>query len=256
MHSTSSPRRAWKQAIVLGIALCGASSCRAGNFGIGDSTLPIGESNYQPRNFAVLSSLEQDDFARALREVNKADHIAVFFASESTRTTTIDFFTSITGSRIVALAILENAARNEVPHALAFALAYEESRYKTAAVGHNADSIDRGLFQLNNKSFPKLNVEEFFDPQTNARHGMAHLSFCLEAGGNEVAALAMYNAGQTKVLKGGTPRKTLDYIYRIMNYKLNLEALFEAQVVAKTLPETSQQLLVALNGGIRTSGSN
>lgn len=202
---------------------------------------------YLPSDFLVLSSIEKEDYALALRSLSRADHISQFFNAEDTREATLDFFTSITGSRTIADAILRNALKHEVDAALAFALAHEESRYKTTAVGHNSDSIDRGLFQLNSKSFPKLSVPEFFDPEKNAHHGMAHLAFCLEAGGNEVAALAMYNAGQTRVAKGGTPRKTLDYIHRITGYKMNLEALFEAQVVAKSSPQDSQRLLLAMN---------
>lgn len=201
---------------------------------------------YLPSDFRVLSSIEKEDYALALRSLSRADHISQFFEAEETREATLDFFTSLTGSRTVADAILRNALKHQVDAALAFALAYEESRYKTAAVGHNSDSIDRGLFQLNSKSFPKLSVPDFFDPEKNANHGMAHLAFCLEAGGNEVAALAMYNAGQARVAKGGTPRKTLDYIHRITSYKMNLEALFEAQVVAKSSPQDTQRLLLAM----------
>ncbi|HAE22097.1 MAG TPA: transglycosylase [Spirochaetaceae bacterium] len=201
---------------------------------------------YLPSDFLVLSSIEKEDYALALRSLSRVDHISQFYSSEDTREATLGFFTSITGSRAVADAILRNAIKHEVDAALAFALAYEESRYKTAAVGHNSDSIDRGLFQLNSKSFPKLSVPDFFDPEKNSHHGMAHLAFCLDAGGNEVAALAIYNAGQTRVSKGGTPRKTLDYIYRITSYKMNLEALFEAQVVAKSSPQDSQRLLLAM----------
>ncbi len=218
-----------------------AISCR-GDRGFGGTVGPV----YLPSDFLVLSSIEKEDYALALRSLSRADHISQFFEAEDTKEATLGFFTSLTGSRTVADAILRNALKHQVDAALAFALAYEESRYKTAAVGHNSDSTDRGLFQLNSKSFPKLSVPDFFDPEKNANHGMAHLAFCLEAGGNEVAALAMYNAGQTRVAKGGTPRKTLDYIHRITNYKMNLEALFEAQVVAKSSPQNSQRLLLAM----------
>ena len=95
--------------------------------------------------------------------------------------------------------------------------------------------MDRGLFQLNSRSFPNLSIEEFYDPAINARQGIAHLSYCLDEGRNEVAALAIYNAGAGRVSKGGTPRKTLDYIARITNYADNLKDLFEAQVVARKL---------------------
>jgi hypothetical protein len=43
----------------------------------------------------------------------------------------------------------------------------------------------------------------------------------------------MYNAGQGRVSRNGTPKVTLDYIYRILQYQENIEALFAARVVAR-----------------------
>ena len=149
------------------------------------------------------------------------------------REAVLAFFTSITDSRKIAEVILDNAAEFDTPATLAFALAYEESQFHPRAINRNADSVDRGLFQLNSKSFPNLTIEEFYNPVVNARRGIAHLAYCLEEGGNEVAALAIYNAGFGRVSKGGTPRRTLDYIARITGYAANLESLFEAQVIAR-----------------------
>ncbi|TFG82682.1 MAG: lytic transglycosylase domain-containing protein [Spirochaetales bacterium] len=196
-------------------------------------------SAYIPSGFMELSGVEEGDYSKAVSETAREDHIGRFYANEATREATISFFTNLTSSRTVAVAILEASSKSGVPPGLAFALVHEESDYKTAATGHNSDSIDRGLFQLNSRSFPKLTSQDFFDPRINARYGTAHLAFCLEAGGNEVAALAMYNAGQGRVSKGGTPRRTLDYIYRIISYRANLETLFEAQVVARFAPSSA-----------------
>ncbi|HRZ90548.1 MAG TPA: transglycosylase SLT domain-containing protein, partial [Spirochaetia bacterium] len=132
-------------------------------------------------------------------------------------------------------AILDNAVEYSVPVSLAFALAFEESQFHPRAINRNAESVDRGLFQLNSKSFPNMTIEQFYDPVLNAKKGIAHLAYCLDEGGNEVAALAIYNAGYGRVSKGGTPRKTLDYISRITKYASNLEALFEAQVLARRI---------------------
>lgn len=66
------------------------------------------------------------------------------------------FYNHIIGNEAITKTILENANKNNISPALAFALAWEESRYQTRAVNKNSSSIDRGLFQLNNKAFPAL----------------------------------------------------------------------------------------------------
>jgi hypothetical protein len=68
--------------------------------------------------------------------------------------------------------------------------------------------------------------EEFYTPEINVRHGLAHLRWCLDTAGTEVAALAMYNAGATRVRSAGTPHTTLNYISRILRRQRNIEKLF------------------------------
>jgi soluble lytic murein transglycosylase-like protein len=114
---------------------------------------------------------------------------------------------------------------------LSFALALEESDFKVDALNKNGDSVDRGLFQLNSKSYPRLDIPSFYDPGTNARYGISHLKSCLVQAGNEVAALAMYNAGNGRVERGATPQKTLNYISRILAYDNNISSLFAAKVM-------------------------
>ena len=143
------------------------------------------------------------------------------------------FYTHITNSREVALAILESADRNDIPPSLAFALAYVESRYKADAVNHNVnDSIDRGLFQLNDRTFPKLTEEDFFNPRVSARYGMSHLKYCMDVAGNEISGLAMYNAGTVRVRNNTTPQQTLNYVAKISKYRKSIENRFSTEVVA------------------------
>jgi len=179
---------------------------------------------------AALAALEAGKYPGYIQDLEAEDPVVERYKDSSTRAATIDFFSDLVGSTEVAKSILDNAERNGVPPSLAFALAYEESRFEVSAVNRNADSIDRGLFQLNSKSFPKLSVREFYDPETNARNGVAHLRYCLDRAGNEVAALAMYNAGHGKVSRGATPQRTLDYISRILKHRENIERLFEAKL--------------------------
>ncbi len=143
------------------------------------------------------------------------------------------FYLHVTGKRDVTYAILNEANRNDIPLSLAFALAYTESRYKPTAVNNNSNkSVDRGLFQLNSFSFPSLSEEDFFNPETSAKYGIRHLRFCLETAGDEVTALAMYNAGTSRVRLNQTPRSTLIYVDNIMKYKNRLDAAFADEIAS------------------------
>lgn len=149
---------------------------------------------------------------------------------------TLQFFSSLTRSENVARVILDNSQRFGVRPSLAFALALEESDFRVDAMNKNGDSVDRGLFQLNSKSYPNLEIRDFYDPSTNARYGISHLKGCLSDAGNEVAALAMYNAGNGRVVRGETPKRTLNYISRILAYENNISSLFAARVLASRRP--------------------
>ena len=143
------------------------------------------------------------------------------------------FYTCITHDKDVALAILSEADKNDIPLPLAFALAYTESRYNPKATNSNVNTtIDRGLFQLNSNSFPALTEADFFDPYISAKYGMSHLKFCLNSAGNEVSALAMYNAGTGRVRSNKTPQSTLNYVGKIITYQKMLESLFADEVEA------------------------
>ncbi|MBN1241387.1 MAG: transglycosylase SLT domain-containing protein [Spirochaetales bacterium] len=186
-----------------------------------------------PDMYERYADLPARGMAEKLGKRDAGDRIAELYASADTRPLVNGFFAELTGSPQIAALILEEAAKREVPPALAFAVAWEESHFNPRALNRNSDSVDRGLFQLNSKSFPKLATGEFYDIPTNIRLGVAHLDFCLDKGGNEVAALAIYNAGLTRVGKGGTPRSTLDYAARIVRWRDDLEDLFEVRVIAE-----------------------
>ncbi len=180
-----------------------------------------------------LASLSEADLPGVLQNLDREDEIAILYRDPATRASVLAFFTELTKSATVATAILEHSDRTGVPTSLAFALAFEESRFRVKAFNDNGTSVDRGLFQLNSKTFPDLSISQFFDVETNVSKGLDHLDFCLRSGGNEVAALAMYNAGQNRVSGNGTPRRTLDYIFRITKYQENIDSLFTARVVAR-----------------------
>lgn len=169
----------------------------------------------------------------SIEDKNDVDPIAIYFQHPDTKSSVIDFFASITKSRVIAVAILENSVQQKVPASLAFAIAFGESRFDPRAFNQNPASVDRGLFQLNSLTFPDLSDEEIYNPSRNAKEGIAYFRHVLDISGNEVSALAMYNAGRTRVTKQGAPVVTLDYIAKILNYRKNIENLFTAKVVAK-----------------------
>jgi soluble lytic murein transglycosylase-like protein len=177
--------------------------------------------------------VESVQFKAAVINEEKADAIQALYANLDTRDQVADFFAAFCGSPIVADVILANAAAQNISPSLAFALCWEESRFKPHAINakNRDESIDRGLFQLNSNSFPKLAVADFYDPAINAQYGMSHLRFCLDIGGTEIAALAMYNAGTGRVRSLGAPKMTLDYIHRILETRRKIELSFEAAIL-------------------------
>jgi hypothetical protein len=186
-----------------------------------------------------ISSLNEKEVAGYLESVDRQDPIAPYYKDPATKDSTLQFFSSLTRSENIARVILDNAQKFEVRPSLAFALALEESDFRVDAFNKNGDSVDRGLFQLNSKSYPGLEIRDFYDPATNARYGLSHLRSCLSEAGNEVAALAMYNAGNGRVSRGATPKKTLNYVSRILAYEDNISSLFAAKVMAAPRPATS-----------------
>jgi hypothetical protein len=169
-----------------------------------------------------------------IEDQNSIDTIAAYYGNSGTKQNVVDFFAALTKSTEVAVAILDNAIKHEVPASLAFAIAYEESRFNPKAKNLNATTTDGGLFQLNSSTFPQLTEKELFDPARNAKEGITYFKHILDLSGNEVSALAMYNAGRTRVSQKGAPVTTLDYISRILNYQKNINSLFTAKVVART----------------------
>ena len=154
-----------------------------------------------------LNSLDEKELPGYIENIDRVDPIAPFYKNPETKADTLQFFASLTRSENVARVILDNADRFGVRPSLAFALALEESDFRVDAINKNGNSIDRGLFQLNSKSYPGLGIGDFYDPATNARYGISHLKSCLSQAGNEVAALAMYNAGNGRGREGSHASK-------------------------------------------------
>lgn len=192
---------------------------------------------------------------------NKANFSAISFDSDkagsvdkglqlyrnpSTRAAVEWFYLRVTGNRDVTMAVLNAADREDIPLDLAFALCHTESRFNRYAYNLNANgSIDRGLFQLNDRTFPRLDESDFYAAETSARFGMKHLRFCLNVAGNDLTAVAMYNAGVTRVRNDQTPASTLRYVSRIASYRANLKTAF-AEEVLNHYKQSSEQIVPAI----------
>lgn len=148
-----------------------------------------------------------------------------------TRERVVHYFTGLTGSKEITSIILRYSDINNLPPSLTFALASVESSFSPSAENRNSSSVDRGLFQLNNRSFPRLTEKDFFNPEINARHGLGYLRKCLEKGGNLIVGLAIYNAGVGKVSGQGTPKMTLNYINKIITLQNEINMDIEASMV-------------------------
>jgi hypothetical protein len=208
-------------------------------------------TNFSEENEEDFSAAFQDYFSEyTVKKLNdNTDTGLILYRQPLSRAAVEWFYCQITGNREVAVAILEQADANDIPLSLAFALAHTESTFNTRAINRNTNnSIDRGLFQLNSNSFPGLNETDFYDANISAKYGLSHLKFCLGYAGNEVSALAMYNAGTNRVRSNKTPLTTLNYIGKILTYQRMLEQLFAEQVTPYFENETAPAITVAYVG--------
>ena len=156
------------------------------------------------------------------------------------REAVIDYFVKLTGNEEVALVNLYYADKYKINPFLIFALVYNESGYRPTAVSLNSSSVDRGLFQLNSRTFPNLQDDDFYNVDTNVRHGIRHLIYCLDqSNGDESRALAIYNAGLGRVMTGSIPASTQAYVRNINAYKDRLSRSFKQAMEEFFQAETS-----------------
>ena len=207
------------------------------------STKTTEDTEIAPFALATLSDETEDEISPYFQDyfaevslnklTNSTDEGLTLYRQPLSRSAVEWFYFQVTGNKSVTQAILSEAEKNDIPLSLAFALAHTESNYNARAVNKNSNTTtDRGLFQLNSNSFPDLTEADFFDPFVSSKYGMSHLKFCISTAGNEVSALAMYNAGTGRVRSNKTPQSTLNYVGKIMAYQKMLDQLFNEQVVA------------------------
>ncbi len=154
------------------------------------------------------------------------DPITSLYNERITRELVRDFFIAKTGSESIANTILFHADNENVPIGIVFSLAFVESSFRPSVANVNKDaSRDLGLFQLNTKTFRYMKREDFFHLDTNVKAGVGYLKYAFSLDPDPKIALAIYNAGPSRPLRGIIPDVTQKHREKVFTYleKLNRE---------------------------------
>ncbi|MCG8570704.1 MAG: lytic transglycosylase domain-containing protein [Spirochaetes bacterium] len=146
-----------------------------------------------------------------------------------------EYFTQVIGDEKIARLVINYSNKHDIDPTLLVALMETESSFNPKAKNHNRNgSVDRGLCQLNNKTFPDLKIKDFYDPATNIRLACELLRWCFDsADGSIEIALAYYNAGYGNVSREKVGKTTLNYIHKIIRYQEKHQKNFELLVQEK-----------------------
>lgn len=190
-----------------------------------------GEKDYSFGKVCSESELVSDFSEELSRAIAEENEVLYLYRNPETRATVEWFFMDVTGDRRIALAILDACDAYKVDPFIAFSIAYNESRFKVRAKNVNANgTIDRGIFQLNSRTFNNLSEGEFFNPAVSAMNGVKHFAYCSRYASTVERALANYNAGISKA-KIRIPESTKEYISNVKSYKEKLQDSFYDSVL-------------------------
>jgi len=149
-------------------------------------------------------------------ELKTSDALLALYRDDHLRPLVIEYYANLTENRGVAVAILETCDKLDLDPSLGFALAWNESHFNPRAINYNTTTMDRGLFQLNSRTFPRLDRRTVFDPKSNAFHGLTYYKRAFDKLGSEEKALGYYNAGIGMLTERSLPRSTQAYIKKIL----------------------------------------
>lgn len=138
------------------------------------------------------------------------------------------YFRTIIGDDNITKLVIKYTRQYNVDIFLFVSIMKVESDFNPFAENINKNgSIDRGLCQLNNNTFNKLNGDDFFNPEKNIENGVAFFKWCMNTSNqNLVKALAFYNTGIGNVRNRDVGEITLDYINKILKEKEELDNNF------------------------------
>jgi len=192
---------------------------------------------FEPEPAAVAAEIQKEEYDDSTLLFDKSekflDPVLLYFRDPEYTEWVIDFFEGVCSSHEIAQAVLESSDYFNISPALALALCWEESRFNPNALNrrNRNGSVDRGLFQLNDRSFPGLDITSFYGIKSNTHHGIGHLRHCIDSSDTEISALAMYNAGTGRVRSTGAPEVTLNYISRILENRQKIEIRFLSRLI-------------------------
>jgi len=107
--------------------------------------------------------------------------------------------TQLTDQQLVSVAKAAGFSGAALTMAVAVALA--ESGGRTDAVGRNAGSVDRGLWQINSKYHPEVSATQAFSPAGNAA-----AAYRISSGGSNWQPWSTYNNGSAQRMKARASR--------------------------------------------------
>lgn len=143
------------------------------------------------------------------------------------------FYAEETGDSSIARHIIIQALAYEVPLNIAFSLAKHESEYFPDAINGDKNkngSVDYGIFQLNNRTFPNYTKKELLDPLTNCHLGVWYLKHRSREYDTWEEAIMAYNSGYAERMN----YNSFKHMLRIMDYERDLDKRFNEWLIATT----------------------
>ncbi len=157
---------------------------------------------------------------------HSSDPITSLYNERLTRKLVREFFIQKIGSEHIVDTILFHADKENLSIGIVFSLAFVESSFRPTIINVNKDSShDLGLFQLNTNTFRYMKKEDFFNLDTNVKAGIGYLKYAFSLDPDPKIALAIYNAGPSRPLRGIIPDATQKHRMKVFTYlaKLNRE---------------------------------
>lgn len=179
----------------------------------------------------AINLVDIEDFIA--RNLMSTDPLKNLYNEPATRWIVEDFLVKKTGSKEIVDTVLLYTNKKNLSIKTVFALVFVESSYSKQAVNYNETSKDLGLFQLNTTTFRHLTNEDFFHLETNVNMGTSYLKYAFNLDPDPQIALAIYNAGPRRPLRGETPDSTKLYVQKILAQADALEKSFISYVWTK-----------------------
>ncbi len=157
-----------------------------------------------------------------------SDPITALYNNSLTHSAVTNFFAEEVGDRYISDTILRYAEKKGLPFLYVFALVYVESGFRPQVVNNNGSSSDYGLFQINSKTFRHISHEDKLHIETNINAGTDYLTYAFSLDPDPGIALAIYNAGPARPLRGRIPDSTVQYVEKIETQVVVLQRRFIA----------------------------